>query len=242
MSTRALFRDDAYQKNCVARITALHEDGFETDATVFYPNGGGQPGDTGTITLADGQQIEVIDTRKGETADTIVHKVAPGALSGVQLGDAATLTLNWKRRYAHMRYHTSLHLLCAVLKDAAVTGGALDATKARLDFDLPAQAVDKDGIERALNELVARGCSVGTIWITDDEMQARPELVRTMSVKPPSGLGKVRLLKIGDDVDLQPCGGTHVSNTTEIGGLVVAKIENKGKQNRRLVLNFANVT
>ncbi|MGL4576716.1 MAG: alanyl-tRNA editing protein [Burkholderiaceae bacterium] len=239
MSTRALFREDAYLKTCSAQVIALYEDGFETDATVFYPNGGGQPGDIGTITLGGGRSVDIIDTRKGETPETILHKVAPGALVGVQVGDTTTLTLNWERRYAHMRYHTALHLLCAVLKDAAVTGGALDATKARLDFDLPADAMDKAKIEAGLNALIERSCAVGTIWITDEEMQARPELVRTMSVKPPMGLGKVRLLQIGDDVDLQPCGGTHVANTSEIGPVVVAKIENKGKQNRRLILNFA---
>jgi misacylated tRNA(Ala) deacylase len=238
MKTQTLFRDNAYLRACNAEVIAVTENGFITDQTVFYPTGGGQPGDTGTATRAGGGTLTVIDTRKGEAPDTIIHLIAAGD-SAPQLGETISLEIDWARRFAHMRFHSAMHLLCAVLKNAAVTGGALDATKARLDFDLPAESIDRDAIEAELNALILAAHPVTTIWITDEEMQARPELVRTMTVKPPMGVGRVRLLKIGENVDLQPCGGTHVANTKEIGSMKIVKIENKGKQNRRLVLNFA---
>jgi misacylated tRNA(Ala) deacylase len=236
MPTHPLFRDDAYLQACQATVTAVHANAFETDCTVFYPNGGGQPGDTGQVVLANGVTHAITDTRKGEVPETILHQLVEGGPCPA-VGEQVTLTLNWARRHTHMRYHTALHLLCAVLKNAAVTGGALDATKARLDFDLPAEAVDREAIAAQLNALINEAHAVQTVWITDDEMLARPELVRTMSVKPPMGLGRVRLLQIGAQVDLQPCGGTHVANTREIGAMKIVKIENKGKQNRRIILN-----
>ncbi len=236
MPTLTLFRDDAYLQTCTATVTAVHSNGFETDRTVFYPNGGGQPGDTGHLLHANGTTQTIVDTRKGDVPESILHHLAEGEPYPT-VGEPITLTLDWARRQAHMRYHTALHLLCAVLKNAAVTGGALDATKARLDFDLPAEAVDRDAIEAQLNALINAAHPVQTVWITDAEMLARPELVRTMSVKPPMGLGRVRLLQIGEHIDLQPCGGTHVANTREIGTMKIVKIENKGKQNRRIVLN-----
>ncbi len=188
-----IFRDDAYLRSCSATVTAIDERGIRLDNTVFYPTGGGQPGDTGVLRRAG--------------------------------GDIA------------MRMHTCLHLLCAVVP-GAVTGGQISDGKARLDFDVPGAALDKEEITGKLNALIAADHAVTPRWITDAELAEHPELVRTMTVKPPSGQGRVRLLDIGG-IDLQPCGGTHVRRTSEIGAVAVAKIENKGKQNRRVNIVFA---
>ena len=234
MATEELFRDDSYLKECDATVLSADERGIVLDRTVFYPTGGGQPGDTGVLVLADGGSITIADTIKGD--DGILHVPAPNQ-SLPAPGTAVTAKLDWERRYRHMRMHSALHLLCAVVT-GDVTGGQIGADKARLDFNVPGEALDKDHINRELARLIGEDKPVQPRWIDDAELEARPELVRTMSVKPPSGQGKVRLLDI-EGVDLQPCGGTHVARTSEIGGIEVAKIENKGRQNRRVNLRFA---
>ncbi|MBK1841615.1 alanyl-tRNA editing protein [Azospirillum sp. YIM B02556] len=229
----ALFREDAYARNCVATVTAVDDRGIRLDRTVFYPTGGGQPGDSGILRF-DGFEVRITDTVKGDGGpDDVIHVPEDGQeLPGP--GIAVEAEIDWDRRYRHMRMHTALHLLCAVVP-GSVTGGQIGADKSRLDFNVPAGSLDKDGIADSVNRLIAADTPVGTQWITDDEMAAKPELVRTMSVKPPSGSGRVRLLNV-EGVDLQPCGGTHVARTGEIGGIEVTKIENKGKQNRRVVI------
>ena len=235
--TALLFRDDAYLRSCAARVAAVSERGILLDRTVFYPQGGGQPGDCGALILADGRRIAIADTRKGEAADEVLHIPALGSALPAP-GDAVTAEIDWERRYRLMRMHTCLHLLCAAVPDAAVTGGQIADGKGRLDFDVPGEALDKAAITARLNALIAADHAVTPRWIADAELAARPELVRTMSVKPPSGQGSVRLLDIAG-VDLQPCGGTHVSRTGEIGPVEVVKIENKGRQNRRVIVAFA---
>ncbi|MBW8727994.1 MAG: alanyl-tRNA editing protein [Inquilinus limosus] len=241
--TELLFRDDAYARDATATVVAATPEGIVLDRTVFYATAGGQPGDSGTIRWAGGEAA-VAEARKGATPDEVRHVIAVEGADGAALpvpGTPVELALDWERRYRHMRMHTALHLLCvAVTGD--VTGGQIGAERSRLDFNLPGDALDAAAITARLNELVAAALPIETEWITDEEMAARPELVRTMSVKPPSGLGRVRLVRIGDaaaPIDLQPCGGTHVRSTAEIGPLAIAKIENKGKQNRRVVLTFA---
>ncbi|MBF5011380.1 alanyl-tRNA editing protein [Burkholderia pseudomultivorans] len=242
MTTQALFREDAYLTHCDAVVEAVGDDGLRLDRTVFYPLGGGQAGDSGTLTLPDGSTIAIADTRKakfdGATPDDAVHVPAAGqeALATLAPGARVVATIDWTRRYRHMRLHTAAHLMCAVLP-YPVDGCSVTADYVRLDF-ATSDAIDRDAVEGRLAELVGGAHPVTTEWITDDEMAARPELVRTMSVKPPMGLGRVRLLRI-EGVDLQPCGGTHVRNTSEIGALRVAKLEKKSARTRRLVLEFA---
>ncbi len=238
--TELLFRDDAYARSCPARVTAADDRGIRLDRTVFYPTGGGQPGDSGVLRLASGETIAIVDTVKGEAADEVIHIPAPGAPLPAP-GTEVTAEIDWARRYRLMRMHSCLHLLCAVVP-GAVTGGQVSDGRGRLDFDVPGSSLDKDAIAARLNELIAAGHEVVPRWITDDELMARPELVRTMSVKPPVGAGRVRLMEIaGPDatIDLQPCGGTHIRNTAEIGPVMIGKIENKGRQNRRINIAFA---
>jgi misacylated tRNA(Ala) deacylase len=232
-----LFREDAYAKSCPAVVTAVDERGVRLDRTVFYPLGGGQLGDTGVLRLADGSTVAIADTLKGATPDDVIHVLAAGAAAPA-LGAAVTAEIDWERRHRLMRMHSCLHLLCAVIP-GHVTGGQVSDGKGRLDFNLPDAKLDKDHIEAELNRLIAEDHAVHSRWITDDELTAHPELVRTMSVKPPMGLGRVRLLEI-DGVDLQPCGGTHITHTGEIGSVEVVKIESKGKQNRRVNLALRN--
>ena len=234
--TELLFRDDAYVSTCRARITAFDARGIRLDRTVFYPMGGGQPGDTGVLRLPSGEPIEIVDTIKGELPDEVIHVPAPGSTLP-EPGTELIGEIEWDRRYRLMRMHTCLHLLCSLVP-GAVTGGQVSDGKGRLDFDVPGSSLDKAAIAERLNTLIAEGRPVGPRWITDDELAAQPELVRTMSVKPPSGAGRVRLIEIAG-IDLQPCGGTHIRNTAEIGPVTVTKIENKGKQNRRVMLAFA---
>jgi misacylated tRNA(Ala) deacylase len=234
--TELLFRDDAYLRSCTARVTAADERGIRLDRTVFYPQGGGQPGDSGVLRLADGGTITILDTRKGEDIDEPLHIPAPGAPLPA-IGDALTAEIDWERRYRLMRMHSCLHLLCAAVP-GAVTGGQIADGKGRLDFDVPGETLDKAAITRRLNKLIAADHPAAPRWISDEELLARPELVRTMSVKPPTGQGRVRLLEIAG-VDLQPCGGTHIRHTGEIGPVEVLKIENKGRQNRRVIIGFA---
>ncbi|HVJ44153.1 MAG TPA: alanyl-tRNA editing protein [Dongiaceae bacterium] len=226
-----LFRDDAYLQECAATVTAADESGIRLDRTVFYPMGGGQPGDTGQLVMADGRMIEIVDALKGETMNEVRHMPAPGS-DLPAIGTAVTARIHWARRHRLMRMHTCLHLLCALVK-GDVTGGQVGDGKGRLDFNLPESVLDKGQLTADLNQLIAGDHPVLARWISDEEMASKPDLVRTMSVKPPSGQGKVRLLDIVG-VDLQPCGGTHVARTGEIGRVEISKIENKGKMNRRV--------
>jgi len=230
--TEELFREDGYLKTLNATVTQLDERGVQFDQTIFYPTSGGQPGDTGTVTLANGTSLNIIDTRK--EGDEHIHVLEDG-YSDVKTGDSATLDLNWDRRHAHMRMHSCMHMLCALI-DAPVTGGSIQADKARLDFDL-AEPLDKEKLSTALNALIHANHKMEISWISDAELDAKPELVRTMSVKPPRGSGKIRLINF-EGIDLQPCGGTHVASTAEIGKVRVKKIEKKGKQNRRVIVVF----
>lgn len=231
--TRALFRDDAYSKTCEARVVALRAGGIVLDQTVFYPVGGGQPGDTGILRRADGESVRIEDTRAGDDG-AIVHVCSTGPIP-LSVGETVTAEIDWERRYCHMRMHTCLHLLGAVLP-YGVTGGAITESRSRLDFDM-AETVDKEAVTRQVNELITADHAVGTKWITDAELEAQPELIRTMSVMPPKGAGKIRLLEI-PGVDLQPCGGTHVRRTAEIGPVRVSKVEKKGRHNRRVYVVF----
>jgi misacylated tRNA(Ala) deacylase len=233
--TDPLFRDDAYARDCTATVTAVNDRrGIVLDRTVFYPTGGGQPGDRGVL-LWDGGEIPIATTVKGEAPDEIVHVPAEGAPLP-PVGAPVTARLDWDTRYRHMRVHTALHLLSVVIP-LPVTGGSISAEKGRLDFDMPDAPEDREALEAQLNELVAGDHAVSTEWITDAELEANPDLVKTMAVKPPMGQGRVRLVRIGagsGTVDLQPCGGTHVRRTGEIGPVRFGKIEKKGKQNRRV--------
>jgi misacylated tRNA(Ala) deacylase len=234
--TELLFRDDSYLRSCTARVVAVDERGIRLDRTVFYPAGGGQPGDIGALRLVSGEIVAIVDTIKGAGADEVIHIPAPDA-PVPQTGTEVTAEIDWARRHRLMRMHTCLHLLCAVVP-GAVTGGQVSDGRGRLDFDVPGSSLDKEAIAAGINRLIAEGHAAAARWIGDDELAARPELVRTMSVKPPSGAGRVRLIEIAG-VDLQPCGGTHIRNTAEIGPVAITKIENKGRQNRRINIAFA---
>jgi misacylated tRNA(Ala) deacylase len=225
-----LFRDDPYLAACEATVVSVHENAVELDRTVFYPLGGGQAGDTGRI-----GEWRVLDTRKGATGDSVLHLLEPGAKP--QPGTKLQIEIDWERRYRLMRLHTALHLLGAVVK-APVTGGRIADDKAHLDFDIEMEKLVKEAIEARLNELTKASIETKARWITDAELDARPELVKTMSVAPPRGEGRVRLLEI-PGVDLQACGGTHVRNTAEIGRLAVARIRSEGKRNKRVTLTLA---
>jgi misacylated tRNA(Ala) deacylase len=229
--TDPLFQQDAYLRSCQARVVEPGPDGVVLDRTVFYPLGGGQPGDTGRLRAADGREWRVADTRKGE-GGRILHKLETG-VTPPGVGETLEAVIDWDRRHAHMRMHTALHLLGSVLH-YGVTGGQIGAEKSRLDFDTQ-EEIDKDRVAAEVNALVVANHPVGSRWITDEELDRQPELIRTMSVQPPRGVGRVRLLDIAG-VDLQPCGGTHVAATGEIGAVVVTKVESKGRRNKRVYL------
>jgi misacylated tRNA(Ala) deacylase len=233
--TRALYTEDAYRRDCEARVVAADPSGVVLDQTVFYPLGGGQPGDTGWLQAEDGRRWRVGDTRKGETG-AILH-LLEGEDAPPVPGASIRAEIDWERRYAHMRMHTCLHLLGAVLR-YGVTGGQVGAEKSRLDFDTQDE-IDKARVTDAVNALIMANQPVTSRWITDAELDAQPELVRTLSVQPPRGVGKIRLLEIRG-VDLQPCGGTHVAATGEIGPIEVRKVESKGKRNKRVVIALAS--
>jgi len=224
-----LFRGEPYLKSCEATVVAVHGETVELDRTVFYPLGGGQAGDTGRL-----GPWRVLDTRKGATTDSVFHVLEPGAAP--TLGSTLEAQLDWERRHRLMRLHTALHLLGAVVK-APVTGGRIGEDKAHLDFDVEMSRLVAAEIEGRLNELVRAGAATRALWITDAELDARPELVKTMSVAPPRGEGRVRLLEI-PGIDLQACGGTHVANTEEIGTLKVVRIRSEGKRNKRVTLEL----
>jgi misacylated tRNA(Ala) deacylase len=228
--TELLFREDAYLKTASARVLAVHPHGIELDRTIFYPMGGGQIGDTGALVRANGERIAIADTRKGEM-DTVLHIPLPGAVQP-EAGETLTLEIDWARRYSLMRLHTALHVMSCVVV-APVTGGNIAPDKARLDFDIDMSLLDAAKIAHEANALIARGVETETVWITDADLDARPDLVKTMSVQPPRGAGRVRLLSI-PGIDLQPCGGTHVKNIAEIGVIRVIKIRSEGKRNKRV--------
>ncbi len=235
--TEELFREDATLRVCSATIVAVDSSGIQLDRTVFYPRGGGQAGDSGLLRSADGRVLVVVDTQKGAAPGQIVHVPAPDAdLSGWQVGDQVRAEIDVARRDAHRRFHTATHLLCALIPHP-VDGCSITAAYARLDFHM-AEPLDKEALNAGLARLVAEAHPVRHRWITEAELDANPGLVRSMSVQPPRGQGRVRVIEI-DGVDRQPCGGTHVSNTAEIGPVVVTKIEKKSAMTRRVVLGFA---
>ncbi|WP_224814693.1 alanyl-tRNA editing protein [Hasllibacter sp. MH4015] len=237
--TEPLFLDDPYRTSAAARVVAhTEEGGVILNRTIFYARGGGQPGDSGTLDW-DGGRIPIATAVKGAEGAIVLVPAEPSALPPV--GATVDQRLDWDRRHGHMRIHTALHLLSVVIP-LAVTGGAVGADKGRLDFNMPDPPEDKQILEGRLNALVTRDLPVSVEWITEAELDANPTLVKTLSVQPPRGSGRIRLVRIGegrDSVDLQPCGGTHVKRTGEIGKLVIAKIENKGKQNRRVTIELA---
>ena len=231
--TALLFRDDAYLKACEATVLAVNGNAVELDRTVFYPLGGGQAGDIGKMSGRMGE-FKVVDTRKGD-GDSVLHLME--SEPRLKVGDKVKLEIAWERRHRLMRMHTALHLLGSIVR-APVTGGRIAEDKAHLDFDIELEKLVKEELEARLNALTRASVKTRALWITDAELDARPELVRTMSVAPPRGEGRVRLLEI-PGVDLQACGGTHVANTREIGRLAVAKIRSEGKRNKRVTLAFA---
>lgn len=228
---------DAYLRSASARVAGVDERGIELDRTLFYPLGGGQPGDTGVLVRENGERILIADTRKGETPGSVVHIPAAG-MPRPEPDEAVSLEIDWGRRYALMRLHTALHLLSCVVV-APVSGGNIAPDKARLDFDIDISLLDAERIARETNALIGSGAVTETVWITDEELDAQPQLVKTMSVQPPRGVGRVRLLRI-PGIDLQPCGGTHVRNISEIGAIRVVRIRNEGKRNRRVEIALAS--
>jgi misacylated tRNA(Ala) deacylase len=245
--TDDLFRSDAYLRECEARVLRVDEAGIVLDRTVFYPLGGGQAGDSGHLALADGRELAIADTRKGKDADgrptsDIVHLLAPGQaalLDALKPGDAVTARIDWGRRHRLMRFHTATHLLCHLVPQP-VDGCSITPDYARLDFHMT-EPLDKEALSAGLARLVAAGHPLAVGAITDAELDANPALVKSMSVQPPRGTGTVRTIRIGEAeaIDFQPCGGTHVANTREIGGVVVTKIEKKSASTRRVVLGWA---
>ena len=235
--TIKLFVDDAYMQDCPATVVAINDrGGIILDQTIFYPTGGGQPGDSGWLRMATGEKIEIATSVYDDDRATIVHVPGQSAELKPAAGDQVTCEIDWGIRHARMRIHTALHLLSAILP-YPVTGGSVGDGTGRLDFDIQdANLADKEELTAKLRTLIAEDFPVTTEWITDAELDANPGLVKTMSVKPPTGAGKVRLLRIGSNIDLQPCGGTHVRSTGEIGAITIKKIEKKGRQNRRVRL------
>ena len=238
--TLPLFGENAYLKEAPGKVIGFSgENGLILDRSIFYPTGGGQPGDTGSIVF-NGETFSVEETVKGENGN-IILLLADG-FSSLKIGDAVKQLLNWDMRYAYMKVHTALHLLSVVIP-LPVTGGAITAQKGRLDFNMPEAIENKDELTDKLNELISADYEITESWISDEELQANPSLVKTMSVKPPTGSGKVRLVRIGNkdtQIDLQPCGGTHVKRTSEIGMMHLGKMQKKGQLNRRVNINFSS--
>ena len=226
-----LFRQDAYLREADAIVTAQDERGVRLDRTIFYPTGGGQPGDTGLLRW-DGGEAKIVDSLKADGGD-VLQVLAPDAPRPA-VGTKVHAVLDWERRYRHMRMHTAMHVMSAIIK-GSVTGGQVGADKSRLDFNLDGEVPTKEWVTEEINKVLGTDRPVAAQWITDEELNSRPELVKTMSVRPPVGAGHVRLLAI-DGVDLQACGGTHVARTAEIGRVECTKVENKGKMNRRFII------
>ncbi len=240
-ATETVFRDDPYARTLAATVIGRGDKGgIVLDRTLFYPTGGGQPGDRGVMTWADGTETGIATTVWEDGGKTVIAHVAIEDMPLPEPGTTVTLALDWERRHKLMCMHTALHLLSVVLP-FPVTGGSVGEEEGRLDFDIPEADLDRDALNARLAELVAADHPVSFEWITDAELDAQPELVKTMSVAPPRGSGRVRLVRIGDaaaSVDLQPCGGTHVRSTGEIGHFEIAKVEKKGKINRRVRVRF----
>lgn len=233
--TEVLYRAASYLRETTARVVTADPAGLVLDRTNFYARAGGQPGDTGSIRWAGGE-VAVVEAVKGE-GEAILHRTPEGAALPAP-GTEVTLVLEWDRRHRHMRMHSAMHLLCSLIPGAGVTGGQVGADKSRLDFDL-AEPPTKESLTEGLNALIAADHPISDSWISEAELDANPGLVRTLSVQPPRGSGQIRLVRVGSPdapVDLQPCGGTHVKSTGEIGRVEVAKMENKGRQNRRISL------
>jgi len=235
MTSTEIFRSDPYLSSNEATVLAVLEEGLILDKTVFYPEGGGQPGDMGRIA---NNTFEADVTNTIKSTGGILHLI-DNKLGSISAGDDVKIDIDWERRYSLMRMHTALHILCSIV-DGAVTGGSVGVQKSRLDFDIPGERPDKESLTQQLMEIVDRNYPVVPSWISDQELQENPDLIRTMSVKPPTGTGQVRMIRIGDAIDFQPCGGTHVKSTGEIGKIKISKIENKGKQNRRINLTWDN--
>jgi len=237
MPTDCLFREDAYLRDCEATVVGVTDQGVLFDRTVFYATSGGQPGDRGAFKTEAGAELSIENTVFIDPAKTEVAHVLPPAAPPPATGERIKAAIDWDTRYRRMRMHTALHLLSAALP-YAVTGGSVGDAEGRLDFDIPEAGLDKDEITAKLADMIASDAEVKTRWITDAELEANPSLVKTMSVKPPMGTGRVRLVEIVG-YDLQPCGGTHVRRTGEIGAVRVVQIEKKGKLNRRVRIAFA---
>jgi len=229
--TEKVFYQDSYQKTLTSEVVEVLDDGVLLAATIFYPLGGGQPGDHGTLSIG-GRDYTVVDTRYADDRHNIVHYLQSDDLGAIQVGDVVDMQIDWERRHRLMRMHSSMHLLCSLIT-AQATGGSVGERESRLDFDLQGQVIDKEQLTAELNSLVARALPVTVGSITDAELDKNPELVRTMSVQPPRGHGTVRTISI-ENTDYQPCGGTHVRNTAEIGELLVTGLKNKGRQNKRI--------
>ena len=234
--TEEVFREATYSKTADAKVFRVMDEGVILDRTIFYPEGGGQPGDIGSIRLEGGLDLIVANTVK--TPNGILH-IVDAKKSEMVIGQSVTMDIDWERRLRHMRMHTALHLLCSQV-EGAVTGGAIGAQKSRLDFNIPGERPEKEELEQKMNSLIARDHKVSISWISEEELKANPDLVRTMSVRPPMGTGSIRMIRIGDNIDFQPCGGTHVKSTLEIGHIKIGKIENKGRQNRRINITLTD--
>ena len=231
--TEELFRSDAYLRECTAVVTAVNENRVQLDKTVFYPEGGGQPGDTGWMIHASGSEAQIVDTQY-HSSEGVIHLIGEvGSLPTI--GEEVQLRIDWDRRYRLMRMHSCMHMLCSVVP-ASVTGGSIRDGQGRLDFDLP-ETINKTDLSERLNEVIRLNRAMTLEWITEESLAAQPELVRTMSVKPPAGTGTIRLVNFSG-IDLQPCGGTHVAATGEIGRVRIKKVEKKGRQNRRVIVVF----
>lgn len=233
--THKAFYDDLYARELNSRITATRPGEVETESTIFYPVGGGQPGDSGFLVMADGSRLRILDTRYSADRSRIVHFLEDSEMR-IPEGQEVKLELDWERRHRHMRMHTCLHLMCSVITDP-VTGGSVGETQSRLDFDAQSPWPDKETLTIRLNELISRSIPVQVESITDQQLDTNPDLVRTMSVQPPRGSGTIRMIRV-EGVDYQPCGGTHVANTGEIGEVVISKIKSKGKQNKRVTVEL----
>jgi len=239
MRTESLFREDAYLRETEAEVLGVNErGGILLDRTVFYATSGGQPGDTGTMMLADGTVVPIAATVTGETKDEIVHVLAEGAAVPA-IGSRVRLTIDWPRRFNLMRMHTACHLV-SVICPFPITGASVSEDDSRIDLDLPDTSFTKDFVTEKLMEMVRADHPVFTRWITEEELAANPGLVKSKNVRPPSGMGRIRLVCIGEDamIDSQPCGGTHVARTGEIGEIHIGKVEKKGRENRRFRLRF----